>query len=496
MLVVDDLLQQYLLEEPRFRLMAPPQGVEVLVELQEAKRVGVVQPVVEDAVHQGQRERGLDLLGAELHLVEDRLQLVALQAVLGQLPADPLDQLDDLRGVLRLAALHPDREIGVADIVGVARAGEGLAELGVLQRLAQRRGGVVEQVVLQHRHGQRADGVGQLAGEEIDGHGGLALQLLLLADGIGDGQLAGAVPARLLGDLGVHRPRLVGGEVFLVQERQRLLHRDVSVGEEVGVGGMVVVLVEALEGLVAEGGDGVGVAAGVQPVGVVRQDAAHLLPFDDPVQAGVGALHLVVDDPLDRQRRADVPDPLEVQMVPLLFEMLLGEQRPEHGVAVDSGDVLEVLPVHAGAGVDGLVRVGHGVQETGQAGFQQLVERVFDGISRRAAQRRVLQDVRQPAVVRRRRLERHREQILRVVGRQVQQPRPAALVPQEQRRHPQPRQGGDLLDREPMDLILLGKGCGGCVVHCHFTGPLLFFERLALIYSRVRILTSRRRKEF
>ena len=95
--------------------------------------------------------------------------------------------------------------------------------------------------------------------------------------------------------------------------------------------------------------------------------------------------------------------------------------RVEHRVQVHVHQVVQILLVGGGNGVDGLVGVGHGVEERLHGAFDQVHERLLDGKLGRSAQHRVLKNMEHAGGIGRRRLKANGKGLVLVVARQVQQ---------------------------------------------------------------------------
>ena len=190
--------------------------------------------------------------------------------------------------------------------------------------------------------------------------------------------------------------------------------------------------VRVQELLVGERGDRARVAAALVRIGGVRIECG----VDGVVQHahGIGqrALHLVEHHAVITQRAlvqargAAVAVALrQVQFVVpalLLKNGGLGiDGRVEHRVQVHVHQVVQVLLVGGGNGVDGLVGVGHGVEERLHGALDQVDKRLLDGKLGRSAQHRVLKNMEHAGGIGRRRLKANGKGLVFVVARQVQQ---------------------------------------------------------------------------
>lgn len=91
--------------------------------------------------------------------------------------------------------------------------------------------------------------------------------------------------------------------------------------------------------------------------------------------------------------------------------------RVEHRVQVHVHQVVQVLLVGGGNGVDGLVGVGHGVEERLHGALDQIDKRLLDGELGRSAQHRVLKNMEHAGGIGRRRLKANGKGLVFVVAR-------------------------------------------------------------------------------
>ena len=190
--------------------------------------------------------------------------------------------------------------------------------------------------------------------------------------------------------------------------------------------------VRVQELLVGERGNRARVAAALVRIGGVGIERG----VDGIVQHahGVGqrALHLVehhaviAQRALAQARGAAVAVALrQVQFVVpalLLKNGGLGiDGRVEHRVQVHVHQVVQILLVGGGNGVDGLVGVGHGVEERLHGALDQVDKRLLDGKLGRSAQHRVLKNMEHAGGIGRRRFKANGKGLVFVVARQVQQ---------------------------------------------------------------------------
>ena len=224
-------------------------------------------------------------------------------------------------------------------------------------------------------------------------------------------------------------------QIALVQKGQRAVHIQVAVERDVGVGGVVVARVRVQELLVGERGNRARVAAALVRIGGVGIERG----VDGVVQHahGVGqcALHLVEHHAVIAQRAlaqaggAAVALALDtLRQVQLVVPALLLKNgglgidgRVEHRVQVHVHQVVQILLVGGGDGVDGLVGVGHGVEKRLHGALDQVDKRLLDGELSRSAQHRMLKNMEHAGGIGRRRLKANGKGLVFVVARQVQQ---------------------------------------------------------------------------
>ena len=392
-------------------------------------RCPAVEPALHDAdaVNEALRRRAeVRFAQAELHEVDGRLEQLAVDAVLGELLQLRHGQMVESIEALRLRIVDDDAEerlqhVRLEDGVDV------LAELCIDERLAQRRGRRAQESVLEDLEAHHRLVVERLARRPAQREEGLLGRALLLADRI-EGRLALEVrELRLQVDLRRHGDAVEMREVFLVEVAQLLrdVHRAVKV--DVAVRRVVVLRMEGDERLLREVRDGLGVAARLMAVRRRRVERVHDAALEQVVRRGERALHLVVDDAAVRERVLWL---LDLIVPALLHEDLrvLAHVRVEDGIEVDVHEVLEVLVVAAGHRVHRLVRIRHRVEEGVERAFDELDERLLERVLARAAERRVLDDVRDARIVDRRRAERDGKDLVVVVVLEEEQARAALLV--------------------------------------------------------------------
>ena len=350
------------------------------------------------------------LAQVELGLGQCRRELLARDAVLGEAEALALEQRAELAGAARVHTLQREHGLRLQDAVDEGRL-EVVGEAGVhdsafKRRLVRPGQGVKKDVDREHTRtvGGGADHVA---------HADLGVAL-------GRGHPDDAALGR---DGRLQRKRIRGAGVSaaglgkaLIDEGELALDVEVAVEHGIAVGEVVVARVGLEELLVGEAGDGAGVAARLEAVGGVGEQRARKRLIENVVRVGERTLHLVEHDAVVRKARVrSLTLDLEVPALLLKDAGAVVNRRVQDGVEVDAHEVLEVGRVRRCHGVHRLVGESERVQEGLHARLEQVDEGLLDGVSVRAAQHRVLEDVEHAGIVGGRGLERYGERLVRVV---------------------------------------------------------------------------------
>ena len=452
--VLQHQLAQQVLKVAAFELAAQLLVHRAVLERQR-RGVVIVEPRAQRVARNGHAVGDAIVALAQVVLVaaDDGLQALARNAVLAQVAAGVLEHAAQLACHAGLRVLQHDELVGLQalgrgvahHVAARARRQNGLLDrrlVGAQQRFEQDirrdRALAIERVTkyqTQAYHGVLGRG-GHLDALILAGHGRLHVQRVgrqrgrVLAGGNG-GVHAAARGARLR-------------QIALVQKRQRAVHIQVAVERYIRVGGIVVARVRVQELLVGERRNRAWIAAALVRIGGIGIERG----VDGIVQHahGIGqrALHLVEHNAVIAQRaRAQARGAAvalalgtfrQVQLVVpalLLKNGGLGiDGRVEHRVQVHVHQVVQILLVGGGNGVDGLVGVGHGVEERLHGALDQVDKRLLDGKLGRSAQHRVLKNMEHAGGIGRRRLKANGEGLVLVVACQVQQARARGGVAQ------------------------------------------------------------------
>ena len=405
--------------------------------------VVIVEPGAQRVARNGHAVGDAIVTLAQVVLVaaDDGFQTLARNSVLAQVAAGVLEHATQLARHTGLCVLQHDELVGL-QALGRGVAHHVAAQAGGQNGLLNRRFVGAQQRLEQDIRRDRALAVERAAQHKAQAHQGVLgcgghLDALVLA---GHGRLR-------VQRIGRQRGRVLAGgngsvhaaargtrlrQIALVQKGQCAVHVQVAVERDVGVGGIVVSRVRVQELLVGERGNRTRVAAALVRIGGVGIERG----VDGIVQHahGIGqrALHLVEHHAVITQRAlvqargAAVAVALrQVQFVVpalLLKNGGLGiDGRVEHRVQVHVHQVVQILLVGGGNGVDGLVGVGHGVEERLHGALDQVDKRLLDGKLGRSAQHRVLKNMEHAGGIGRRRLKANGKGLVFVVARQVQQ---------------------------------------------------------------------------
>mmetsp|Transcript_47425 Transcript_47425/g.153933 ORF Transcript_47425/g.153933 Transcript_47425/m.153933 type:complete len:580 (+) Transcript_47425:1475-3214(+) len=405
-----------------------------------------VHPLGEGAHHEREalHRRGGRRAQPELDRVHRRLDRRLLEAALG----DRVERLEDesrhqpLRLVAGSHALEADGEGGLLQRRAVPAADDCGAQLGGEQWLLQRRARLAEEQVVEHAPGQLLGRLERAGREEppegdklrrrgsrgrVDGVRLRHLVRLRLCRLPRDLLIASAAGGAELGEPQLEqREALCGGQLGLVA-----VHVDLCVG------GVVVPAVEVGKRVVRQRRDGARVAARVDRVDrVAAEERLFEGAVIELVRARVDALHLVEDHALVLERP---PCVIDVIVPPLLLEDprpldWVKHAREKARVEIHRDEVEKVLLVLAGDRVHCPVRAGHRIQKGLERALEELDEGLLQRVSPRAAQHRVLEDVRHARVVLWERPEVAREDLVLVRGVDGEHLRRGRLVPVERRR--------------------------------------------------------------
>ena len=368
--LADDLAEKLLVEavlEPRLGV-----GERLLVVDVVERALVVVEPGRHDDHGEGHAvgvAAPVALAQVELGLGERGGELVARDALLGELGAGRLEQRAELLRAAGLDAAQGEHGLRLQDAVDEG-AVEVVGEPGVEDRALER--GLV--------------GAAQRVEKHVDGEDALALGGL--GDNVRDADLGvvlggGHLDARGRGRHGRLEGKLVRGPCAALagagevpgHEGELSLDVHVAVEHGVAVGEVVVARVGLEELLVGERGDGARVSARLEAVGRVGVELARKRLVEHVVRVGERALHLVEDHAVVGERRLGaLALDLEVPAL-LLKDPRAGiDRRVQDRVQVDAHEVLEVGGVRGGNGVHRLVREREGVQERLHARLEQVDE--------------------------------------------------------------------------------------------------------------------------
>ena len=382
------------------------------------RRIIVVQPRLEHRDRVVQTARASAVIGfteIEFVAVDARQQCLFGNAFFDLLFQRVNDNIVELVEVFRLRILDDDGEI-VLDHVGIVAAEYVLTDARVEKCLLDGCAGGVDQHIGKDAPRAAVENVEVGAAECRKCKVCLSFRIVFRADGILFGDPLGFRRTEMLlaGDFGIRGNFVKRGEIVFVHPRQTFVHVAVPIYKDVGVGRMIEAAVEVEVVFVGQLGDHLRIAAGVHAVGVVREDGlAERIP-DRAFGRGGRALHFAVNDAVDFEIAVRV---FHFVVPAFLHEDLtvLVDVRIEDRVHVDVHEVVEVLVVAGRDGIEGLVRVGHRVEEGIERTLRQLHERIAGGIIFGAAENGVFNDVRHAGGIFRRGTECGAEHLVLVV---------------------------------------------------------------------------------
>ena len=259
-------------------------------------------------------------------------------------------------------------------------------------------------------------------------------------------------------------------EICFVEVAQLLIDIHIAIEVDIAVRRVIISRVEVREHLLRELRNRRRVAAGLIVVRRIGIECGHDLALEQIVRRGKRALHLVVDDAAVSERCLRA---LDFIVPALLHEHLrvLAHRGIEYRVEIDIHEILEILIVAARDRIHRLVRVRHRIEECIEAAFDELDKRLLERIFARAAKRRVLDDMRDARVIRRRRAERDGEYLVVVRRLQIEHTRTAFFVRKLIRRHI--RLGHRRLPQQAKAVVNL--------LYLHGNSSLLSFQNIPII---------------
>ena len=366
--------------------------------------IPAVQPGREalDAVGQAPGEPAVILFAVhKFHPAEHAGQTLPVDSFIRLLPQRFIDQRTDFILLRRVAVLQDQVHIHLLGAVGPFQR-DVLAQAGFQQRAGQR------SIVRSGQHFRQCADRQVLQGIRIGAvnpahtNDRLAALVILRADRIilgffrrGDGFLQRDIGIRI-------DPVIVLQEgIQLGEYRVRI---NAAVQPDIGIGRMVEAVVVRQVIFIRQFRNMIRIAAGILAVAGIREQLPVQVIADQAVRGGIGALHFIEHDAVDRQ--------LTVRVVQLIVPAFLAEgvripqgQRMQHRIHIDVHQVQEILVIPGRERIHRLVRERERVDERGQGALQQVHEGLAQRILFRSVQYGVLQDMENTGMVRRNRPE-------------------------------------------------------------------------------------------
>ena len=194
---------------------------------------------------------------------------------------------------------------------------------------------------------------------------------------------------------------------------------NVAVGGKNGVARVVMVFVKLHQVIVGQINNMIRLTATVVVVGGGREQVAGQVLPQLGGRRTHGPFHLVVDHASVYQVAARVIRFVEFQAVAFLGKIQRVQLGEKHRIQVHRQQVVKVLAVHAGKRIGGPVAAGEGVHKGVQRTPDHHEKRISDRITFATTQRRVLKNMSHPGGIHREGAQRHEEDVLVVVRRQM-----------------------------------------------------------------------------
>ena len=337
---------------------------------------------------------------AELHRIDRSLDRLRVQTLFTQLLQCGADHFPEPLFILPVRVLCDHGEDRLAD-PGIVGAVYVLADPRIQQSHLERCAGGLQQDIVQHREGVGQPGIAALTRDHIPGKIGIVLERVIFTNRILGENTCRFGEGLLDADLGINRAvlthlacsRFKCAQVFTVEVFQSLFKVHLTVQIDVGIGRVVISSVKIQELLIGQIRNALGISARIHAVGGIRKQGIHDLSLQHIIRRGIGPLHLIVDDAVDHDRIIRVLDLITPAF--LAEDHLISvDVRVEHRIQIDVHQIPEVLVVAACHREHGLVRIGHGIEKCIHGTLDQLYERVLGRILLRAAQDRMLYDMR------------------------------------------------------------------------------------------------------
>ena len=316
------------------------------------------------------------------------LQTLAVQTLFHHVTEGLTDKCLNLRHLLHIGIpdlpVHPS----LLDTIVAAHLDIG-TQTSIEDSALQRTFTATCQIICQDGSGKDILLVGISSKQTAIGYDGTPLSSLVFTDFVLDYRFL--IGENLLhGDGELQGLTLIGGEVA-IQQGENLVQIHLTIEEDEGVGGVVVLAVCLTELLIGQIGDALRITAGVVAIAVRgEQTLVHRLAHHI-TDIGIGTLHLVVHNALEERLAI-----LAHLVTPTLLteDFALGDSgRMQDSIHIDIDEVEEVLTVTAGNRVHRLVVKGHGVEESLQGTLEQFNERLLDRVLVTSAQDGVFQNV-------------------------------------------------------------------------------------------------------
>ena len=152
-------------------------------------------------------------------------------------------------------------------------------------------------------------------------------------------------------------------QIFRVQISQCGVNIHIAIQINKRIFRAVISLMEIFKLLLRQLRDSVRIAAGLKAVASVGEQRLHRLVFQKSVGRRINALHLVINNAVIAQLALRA---FQIIMPALLAQriFIFVKQRIKHRVQINVHQIMKILGVAAGNGINRFIGIGHGIQES------------------------------------------------------------------------------------------------------------------------------------
>ncbi len=292
-------------------------------------------------------------------MVQSRPQRLLLHAVLKKTLKGLFNQLDESFPLVSLRVFRHDGKIGLFH-VRLVKTADIRTDSGIQKRLSDRRAGGAYHRVRKRLKSHAHLSIQIFSERDIVGKIGVPLLRFALHDRIFLLHKRHLLERRLCSRRGIHRKRLVSGQILPVKISKPLLHIHIPIEIDITVGGMIIFLMKSQKILVSKLRNHVRVSPRLHRIGGMGIKGVHNLPVQHVVRRRKRPLHFIVDHTVDRQF---IVRALQFIVPPLLPEnfLLVINIRMKHCVQIHVHQILKILAVTARHRINRLIGISHGI---------------------------------------------------------------------------------------------------------------------------------------